>query len=167
MVSRYHWLSFPVDTSPLPDSSLITLLNHDYTIPAHATLKKVLFHNVQLGGMTNGNDYTYVPVWNCVSIVKIIYGPGSTRIIYRSGRRIPTYTTAYLAGLTNRYSSYISAGDLELGIDQKCSYGLSTDTVAWTVNVTIYMTELCRRQAVIWEPFATHFTGQCDLLYYL
>jgi hypothetical protein len=165
VVSRYHWLSQGINTDPLPSTSVFNLLQKTYTIPAGGILKKFLLHNVQLGGLIRGTDDTYVPVWNCIQLVKILTGPNANRIIYRSGRRVPCFPVAILSGVQNKYSTYVSAGDLELGIDQKCSYGLASDTSSWTVQVTISMSEMVFLQNPVW--IGSQATMQCDLLYFL
>lgn len=165
MVSRYHWLTQSVDTFPLANSSLITVFDKTYTIPAGGILKKFLMHNVQFGGLTHGNAYTEVPLWCMEHVVTILNGPAVNRIIYKSGRKIPFNVSFYTESFINVYATYLTAGDLELGFDQKCSYGKESDTAAWQVRVLSFMQEMLGRTKN-WDTFGSHYTAQCDLLYW-
>lgn len=117
--------------------------------------------------MVVGQDHTYVPGFTVQQIVQITSGPNVNRILYRSGRRVPFFVTTYAEAFVNKYTTYVTAGDLELGFDQKCSYGHSSDAAAWNVQVTISLKELYSQQSLNWVPFASHFTGEGALLYYV
>lgn len=117
--------------------------------------------------MTHGIDHTYVPGWTVQQIVEITTGPNANRIIYRSGRRIPFFVTAYSDGFINTYTTFLTAGDLELGIDQKCSYGLASDTSSWNVQISVVMQELYQQHTVNWESFGSHAIMEAAMLYYL
>lgn len=136
MASRYHWLTGGVDISGAVPNTLQTT---NLPLPAGATLKRFQGRNMFLGCYNEGNDHTAIRSLFMSQTVQFTTGPNSGRIIYKSTRRIPFVVAEYFAAAIPVYDVYYSAGDNELGFNQRCSYGLASGPaqnlqVQWSIG---------------------------------
>lgn len=138
MVSRYHWLRVSNNLF-LGAGTSQTVYDQTFTIPAGGILKKILLNGVEIIGTQSGNSNLGIGVWTLQMFFTVTSGPDNNRKLYTSTRRIPFQCTAYTFGVTNEYTSYMSAGDNECGVDQEYSLGKSTSASAWTIRLLIAM----------------------------
>lgn len=138
MVSRYTWLRNSNNIF-LGSGTAQTVYDHTFTIPAHGILKKIIVYGTEIVGTQSGNSNLGIGVWCLNMYMTVTSGPDNNRILYTSTRRIPFQCTAYLKGFTDEYTSYMNAGDNELGVDQEYSLGKSTSTSSWTIRVLMAM----------------------------
>jgi hypothetical protein len=154
MAGVYHWEKPSVSGAggifgtPIPPVS--------FTIPAGGVLKKFVLINSLMLGEASHRDFD--SVGTAGFRVSFFYQPAGMlpRNIYSSSRRIPTSATALYDPLTAEriYTAYWSAGDNELGVDQQCSYGKSSDVFPATVSAEMS-----------WEPPLHLVPGIMDGIY--
>ncbi|HEX3082860.1 MAG TPA: hypothetical protein VHQ86_06485 [Candidatus Saccharimonadia bacterium] len=126
-MSRYHWLTGGVDIAGAVPNSLQTT---NFPLPAGATVKRFQGRNMFVGAYNEGNDHFSIRSLYMSQTVQFTSGPNSGRIIYKSTKRIPFVVSAYFAAAIPVYDGYYSAGDNELGFNQRCSYGLASGPAA-------------------------------------
>jgi hypothetical protein len=124
MASRYHWVQAGFQTSW---SGTTVLPAADVVIPAGATMKRFVVSNFAITGKTVGsNQDTLQPIY-CDEQVKITTNPYLNHILYDTTRMVPVQSLSTMVtelGIGYRiYTQIVSAGDLELGINEKTSYG--------------------------------------------
>jgi hypothetical protein len=134
MAGVYHWdrnvrsASGAILETPIPPVSV--------TIPAGGVLKKFVLIDSLMIGEASHRDYNSVGTVGFSIAVDYQAAGTLPRNIYRSSRRVPTSATALYDPLTAEriYTAYWGAGDNELGVDQQCSYGKSSDLFPATVT---------------------------------
>jgi len=138
VVSRYHWLRVSNNIF-LGAGTAQTVYDHTFTIPAGGILKKFIVYGTEIMGTQSGNSNLGPGVWCLNYYFTIDTGPNAPRQLYTTTRRIPFVVSAYTKSFVDEYTSYMNAGDNELGVDQECSYGKSTDPNPWNVRALIAM----------------------------
>lgn len=122
-----HWLNGSVQVG-LPTDNTPQRVN--LTVPANATVKKALLKGCALRArdvQTSGTSVTPIFLVNQLTFTTGAY---AGRQIYYTERMIPWVVTVYLATAIPAYNAYYTAGDLELGFDQRMSYGGSGKPVS-------------------------------------
>lgn len=164
-MSRYHWVSAGIDTTwflshGLTDSRTIAL-------PAGAILKKFLVRDVAINAISTGVGYNSIAPILAYIDVHIASGVNVNRVLFHASFAIPLAVTSLYDPLTAQrvYTAYHTAGDREIGVNQKCSYGHSTDP-AWSVNGSLNVTS-SNIAGIALLNSSGHFGWNLDLLYYL
>jgi len=62
--------------------------------------------------------------------VQFASGAYNGRIIYESKKAVPWNVTVFLATAIPAYNSFYNGGDVEMGFNQRCSYGGATTPAA-------------------------------------
>lgn len=127
MASRYTWLTPGFDILGAVPNTLQTI---DAAIPAGATVKRFQLRNNYLAMRKEGSDHNSVNMLYMSQLIKFTSGPWANRVIYQSIKRIPANTTTMFAAAVPVYDFYAWAGDEELSVNQRCSYGLATGAAA-------------------------------------
>jgi hypothetical protein len=127
VVSRYHWLTPGIDISGVIPN---TQQNINAALPAGAIVKRFQLRNCLLGAYNEGTDHFAIRTLYMSQQVHFTSGANSGRIIYQSAKRIPFQANAFEAVAVPVYDAWYTAGDLELGFNQRCSYGRATDVAA-------------------------------------
>jgi hypothetical protein len=158
-VSRYHWLTGGIDIlGAVPN----TLQTTTAAIPAGGTVKRFQLRNCYVSMFKAGTDHTVVHNLYMSQQVKFTSGPNNGRIIYQSLKRIPSYSTAMFAAAVPVYEYYAWGADLELGINQRCSYGLETGAAA-----NLAFTCAVHSQPTVYDgTYLGELTYQFAVLYY-
>lgn len=138
MVSRYHWLRVSNNLF-LGSGTAQTIYDHTFTIPAGGILKKIIVYGMEIVGTQSGNSNLGIGVWTLNYYFTVTSGPDINRQLYTTTRRIPFQTTAYTKSFVDEYTSYMSAGDTELGVNEKYSLGKSTSTSSWNIRALMSM----------------------------
>lgn len=120
--SIWHSASYDTGFSPwqvMPDCNI--------TIGAGGTMKKFIVTGTSVSGFTSGTDVNRVCSLYMVFEIDIVAGQYSPRSIFRTMRRVPHQVVAFHDVLTAQRVYTVSAqgNDLELGFNQRCSYGTS------------------------------------------
>jgi hypothetical protein len=120
MVLRNHWLQAGFDGT----MSTSTFKNDVLTVPAGATLKKVLLLNASVSGRHTVVGWGTSPNISAILRVTINNSVYSNRVVYQSGRMLPHVGYALYDSFTTQriYSQIWSAGDNELGVNQQMNY---------------------------------------------
>lgn len=127
-MGTYTWVR--TSTSEAGAITTGTHMTLTLTIPAGSILKKYLIYGNSLQARNSAAGFDSIAPLQATQKITI----GSTRIgarqIFYSVRRIPFEAVAIydVATLERVYTQYFNAGDDELGVDEKCSYGRETDT---------------------------------------
>ena len=127
MVSRYHWLTPGFDIIGAVPNTQQTV---NASLPAGATVKRFQIRNNYFSVRNETNDRN--AVFNPYISQKVLFtaGPNNGRAMYTSIKRIPFVATTLFVAVLPVYDWYASAGDVELGVNQKCSIGLSSGAAA-------------------------------------
>lgn len=166
MVSRYHWLTTQA-SGFLTSGTVQGLMFNTVTIPAGGILKKFILNKMKILGMQTGTSNQGFETWVQQQTVEITSGPNNPRTLYEAYRRIPMAPVAYLQGFLNNWTCYYNAGDDELGVNQECSYGKSTDPLSWNVRFTVSLVGLTSAGMNSNFPSNTgEFTVQAKALYF-
>lgn len=114
--------------------------NCDIVIPPTATLKRFLITETGVAAFHSGDNVNLMSSIFIHFTVKIISGQYSPRDLYHTRRRIPMIATSLEDPIHAEriHSQWCEAGDLELGVDQKCSYG-TADGPGFTVRMESYI----------------------------
>lgn len=124
MASRYHWVVANLSTV----GALPTGFFHLHaTIPAGGVLKRFMLRHTYVGASTKTNFPEFLFPLYIDQQVAFSGGVNDGRVIYSASRRIPFTTAVDPLDLITPYKAWYSAGDNELGFNQRCSYGQSTD----------------------------------------
>lgn len=128
MASRYHWVTGGGSTA-FNGQTIFTPVN--IAVPAGATMKRFMLKGVQILGYADQTDLGAIHPLSWYSLVEITSGDYAGREIYRTYRRIPMetigiYNPLHSPGPSAQYAQYVSAGDLEIGFNERCSYGKRT-----------------------------------------
>jgi hypothetical protein len=118
---RNHWVLGGNDITLNTGQVSQTVL----TVPAGATLKKVMINNNMWYGRQDNTTFSNAcpnPQWACTILINNTLYPN--RYIFRTQRRIPftAFTHYNVNALTTHYSQLFHAGDNELGVNQSVSY---------------------------------------------
>jgi hypothetical protein len=124
MVSRYHWLTSSVDTGW---TGLATTPWIQINVPAGATIKRFVVNLATITGKITGSSTNIMQPIYCNQTVDMPSGQYAGRILYQQAVRVPcdnlsTMVSEVGIGL-RQYDQIICAGDRELGINEKTSYG--------------------------------------------
>lgn len=113
-----------------------TLPDRDIVIPATATLKRFIVHRTRVNATSEFDHYSQVNALTMNMTVEIVAGQYSPRMLYRTSRHVTHEVTAFRdpIQILSYYSQFVNAGDLELGINQKVSYGTS-DGPGFTIRL--------------------------------
>lgn len=129
MASRYHWITAGFFTSTQAGNN--TLPDCQVTIPAGGTLKRFMVNGPQFMAFYSGNDVNKIQ--NVRSQFNVTLGGGqyAGREIFSCVRAHPQqvvgiYDSSQGPGFGRVYSQWQCVGQLELGFNEKCSYGLAT-----------------------------------------
>ena len=161
MASRYHWVSAGADLGIL--GFFPTLQSSPLTLPAGAQMKRFLVKNasfqVTSHGTSQSNQFPWAVTWSVAWTV----GPNAGRVIYSTVRDIPMIAAFDTGNVVGVYKVFWHAGDLELGFNQKSTYGKASG-----VSETLQFTYGFRHDAPT-DVTNTNgrFTWQCFVLYYL
>jgi len=134
-MSRYAWLTNSQDHSgAIPTTPDVVYLD----IPAGTTLKRFQLRNCYISMQSQNPDFSHV--LSPMQSITIDYIPefAVPRTIYSSIRRIPFESNVFVETAIPIVNYQASAGDLELGVDQQCSYGLLSGPIA-TLRLTTYI----------------------------
>jgi hypothetical protein len=135
-MSRYSWHtnSFSM-TGAIPTTPQTLSVG----LPAAATLKRFQLRNTYVSMYHQNNDASHVCSPKMSIYIEYIPLFTGGQEIYQGSRRIPTeWSTMVVPPAIPVYDFQASAGDLELGLNQQCSYGKLTDPAA-TVRLTTYI----------------------------
>ena len=161
-MSRYHWLNTSYDQAWPAGGG--TLTNLDVVIPAHATMKRFVVRNTGIQGVGTGIGFDMVVnlFWLCS--IDIVAGQYSPRNLFGTQRAIPAQVVAlYDTPTTQRvYTHYVNAGDNELGINEKASYGLTTGG-----TFTVRLATSIHKQAGALSIISGRAQAEFKVLYYL
>lgn len=99
--------------------------NLDVAIPAGATLKRFIVSNQFYQGTTNGLVFSAIGNWGIRTEVAIVAGQYATRSLFLHRCALPQQVVGLYdnVALNRVYSSAICAGDQDLLIDQRVSFG--------------------------------------------
>jgi hypothetical protein len=141
MVSRYHWTFAAYDTNGVGSSAVMPQL--DLPIPAGATMKRFLTRGNLFLADDGGTAYDRVIQRYMTYDVDIVSGQYFPRNLYRTKRRIPLNAVALFDSLADGrvHTGRHAAGDLELGFNQKVSYG-TADGGGFTVRLSSSMNRM-------------------------
>lgn len=141
-------------------------MDQDFSIPAGGIVKKILINNVQMQGKQEGTTNTAVNCWYWYYLMRIIGGPNNNRIVYESARSIPMVVSTISTTVIEFYTGWYNAGEKELGVNEKMSYGKSSDTLPWKINFSIKNVGIASQNTTF--PISKSFyTIQAKVLYYL
>jgi hypothetical protein len=115
-----HWTFGSVQVGLPTDNSPHTV---DITIPANATVKKALMKGCALRARDVQLSAPSITPIFLVNQLDWTTGFYAGRNIYYTERMIPWQITVFLATAVTTYNAWYTAGDLELGFDQRMSYG--------------------------------------------
>jgi hypothetical protein len=95
------------------------------TLPVGAQMKRFLVRTANIQGVSTGNGYNNSGIWSVNWRVHFTAGAYGARDLFLSYRRIPAERVAvYDVAATERiYTSYLHAGDNEIGFNQKAIFG--------------------------------------------
>jgi len=109
--------------------------------PAGSIIKRFQVRNVFFLGVQSGVSVT--ALGGAVLLQQVLWGPSGlpTRSLYQAAKRLPSNIAALYdpATLQRIYSQQYEAGDLELGVNQPCSFGKHTEITPWQVRLTSYL----------------------------
>jgi hypothetical protein len=164
MASRYHWLAASFSQNTTVGNSVLPDLN--IALPAGATLKRFITRG-NFQGLFSGYDVNFLQPLYTTFQFQFSTGPNAGRIIHYDTRIIPAqylalFDTTYPTN--NRiYTQICNAGDLELAVNEKCSYGKASGAAANFQCLTRILAQNSTAPA--------HLTGNYQLglraLYYL
>lgn len=161
MASRYHWLTAGVDAQF--NLALPTAQANAIALPAGAQMKRFIIRQCFWQATNNGtggnNAFDISIRWN----VKFTAGANINRVIWQSYRHVPFTATIFTPISGSNTWWWSGAGDNELGVDQKATYGKSTDPAA---SILCSYSVLATRFASMSNLFG-EFGFQFAVLYYL
>lgn len=134
-MSRYSWHVNSFDLSgAIPTTPQVLSV----TIPAGSTVKRFQLRNNYISMYNQSTDASHVRAPYMSIVIDYIGLFTPARTIYQSHRLIPYLWTTFEAVAIPVYDYQAGAGDLELGVDQPCSYGKLTDPEAF-VQLTTFI----------------------------
>jgi hypothetical protein len=139
MASRYHWLTNGVDVQFI--NSFPTAQPFDIALPAGAQMKRFLIHQCHFGAVSQGQGAQFLGDISLLWTIKFTSGPNLNRVIWSAHRDVPFQTEGYVPVIGNADKCYFHGGDLELGVDQKATYGTAAggaQSLAFTYGFSTY-----------------------------
>lgn len=115
-----HWLLGSVQVGLPTNNSPSTV---DFTIPANATVKKILMNGCALRARDVQLTAPAITPIFLVNQFQFTTGAYINRTVYYHERMIPWVVTVFLATAITTYNAWYTAGDLEMGFDQRMSFG--------------------------------------------
>lgn len=133
-MATYHWINAGYSLGFSPFQVLAPELS--LNIPAGSTLKRFVLHNCNIGAFTTGTDVNRVCSLFAQYTLYISAGQYAGRNLFTTLRRVPHQVVGFHDVLTAQrvYTVSASAGDNELGFNQRCSYG-TADGPGFTVKL--------------------------------
>lgn len=115
-----HWLRGGFDTVW---TAGINIGDVDLVVPAGGIVKRFLLRQVSITGYVQGFNYNSLTPLRMLMSVNIIAGEYAPRDIYLTHRRVPSDYVGLYDIVDRNYTQYVNGGDLELGFNQRASYG--------------------------------------------
>lgn len=130
-----HWVFSSVDSSSVGP---FYVRNLDVAVPAGATMKRFLLNNCSVTSRHSEEGFQQINMLYQQTTVEVISGQYNGRELYRQTVRVPMEIAAFFdsSNFQRIYSAYYYAGDRELGINEKCSYG-TRDGPGFTVRCQV------------------------------
>ena len=159
MSSRYHWITGSHNTlGAIPIDPVVTLI----TLPGSAVLKRFMLRNALILTYTRQGIPDLVRPLYQSQVVAFVFGANVGRQIYTSSKRVPFDVAFDPLEVTYPYKGWYSAGDLELGFNQRCSYGNAGDGPA-----QLTLTTFIQSQPSYDGSYAGEVNYEFACLYYL
>jgi hypothetical protein len=92
-------------------------------VPAGGRIVRFQVNQCAYQGVAQSGNFNSIPLLNMVQQIHFTAGPYSGRNVWNSTRAIPFTVMPVIISLVANFVGYYNAGDDELSVNQKCSYG--------------------------------------------
>lgn len=136
MASRYHWVQGGINTTWVNAAPFSTV--QTVSFPAGAELKKVLLKQNTIAGVQSAEGFNMIAPMLVDCSASFATGANTGKTVFSYTRALQNNICVLDDFFTHQriYSNYFCAGDNELGLDMKCSWGKATEP-AYTIRVGI------------------------------